>query len=82
MITNDLFHSAGLLASILSPKNMRLFYKAWNMIEANSSVETDELTCGQLSSDDGQGKGDDNEAIVIRKLQLTIWCIILWARLQ
>ena len=26
-------------------KNMRIFYEAWNMIEANSSVSTDELTC-------------------------------------
>ena len=28
-------------------KNMRIFYEAWNMIEANSSVSTDELTCDQ-----------------------------------
>ena len=52
-------------------KNMRIFYEAWNMIEANSSVSTDELTCDQLSSDDGQGEDGKKEAIVIRQLQLT-----------
>ena len=52
-------------------KNMRAFYEAWNAIEANSSVSTDELTCDQLSSDGGQGEVGNKEAIVIRQLQLT-----------
>lgn len=52
-------------------KNMRMFYEAWNIIESNSSVTTDELTEGQQSSDGDQEESRNKEAIVIRQLQLT-----------
>ena len=51
-------------------KNMRLFYEAWNSIETNSSVATDELT-KQHALDNTTAEIEVNEPITIRQLQLT-----------
>lgn len=52
-------------------KNMRTFYEAWNCIESNSSVTTDELK--QISSVDNASykQTTDNKANTIRQLELT-----------
>lgn len=52
-------------------KNMRLFYEAWNSIETNSSVETDEFSDAQLITDANNIYNTENEPIAIRQLQLT-----------
>ena len=52
-------------------KNMRLFYEAWNSIETNSSVETDEFSDAQLITDANNIYNAENEPIAIRQLQLT-----------
>ncbi len=52
-------------------KNMRAFYEAWNCIEANSSVGTDELK--QISSveSDCVAQSSNSEVDTIRQLELT-----------
>ncbi len=52
-------------------KNMRAFYEAWNCIEANSSVGTDELK--QISSveNDCVAQSSNSEVDTIRQLELT-----------
>jgi len=52
-------------------KNMRTFYEAWNIIESNSSVATDDLANSQQPTDVESEECIDNEGIVIRQLQLT-----------
>ncbi len=52
-------------------KNMRLFYEAWNSIETNSSVSTDEFSDAQLITDANNIYNTENEPIAIRQLQLT-----------
>jgi len=54
-----------------SLRNMRTFYEAWNCIETNSSVPTDELT--QISSVDTQSimQIEETETDTIHQLQLT-----------
>ena len=52
-------------------KNMRTFYEAWNIIESNSSVATDDLANSQQPTDVESEECVDNEGIVIRQLQLT-----------
>ena len=52
-------------------KNMRTFYEAWNIIESNSSVATDDLANSQQPTDVEPEECVDNEGIVIRQLQLT-----------
>lgn len=52
-------------------KNMRLFYEAWNSIESNSSVATDEIGSSQSINGDNALKESDNDKITIRQLQLT-----------
>lgn len=52
-------------------KNMRLFYEAWNSIESNSSVATDEIGSSQSTNGDNALQESDNDKITIRQLQLT-----------
>ena len=52
-------------------KNMRLFYEAWNSIESNSSVATDEIGSSQSINGDNALQESDNDKITIRQLQLT-----------
>ena len=52
-------------------KNMRLFYEAWNSIESNSSVATDEIGSSQSINGDNAIQESDNDKITIRQLQLT-----------
>lgn len=52
-------------------KNMRTFYEAWNIIESNSSVATDDLANSQQPTDVESEECVDNEGVVIRQLQLT-----------
>ena len=52
-------------------KNMRTFYEAWNIIESNSSVATDDMANSQQPTDVESEECVDNEGIVIRQLQLT-----------
>ena len=52
-------------------KNMRSFYEAWNSIEVNSSVTTDEIDKTPVEKGINASKSIDNEQDVIRQLQLT-----------
>jgi predicted nuclease of restriction endonuclease-like (RecB) superfamily len=52
-------------------KNMRLFYEAWNSIETNSSVATDESLNSRSITDGISADNAENEMIAIRQLQLT-----------
>ena len=52
-------------------KNMRLFYEAWNSIESNSSVATDEIGSSLSINGDNALQESDNDKITIRQLQLT-----------
>ena len=51
-------------------KNMRLFYEAWNSIESNSSVATDEIGSSHSAIRNNGIQDSDNEQITIRQLQL------------
>lgn len=52
-------------------KNMRAFYEAWNSIEPNSSVTTDELNDISSVEADNEYKSANNEDNIIRQLRLT-----------
>lgn len=52
-------------------KNMRAFYEAWNGIESNSSVTTDELGATPSAGNQEDIQSTDNENDTIRQLQLT-----------
>ena len=52
-------------------KNMRLFYEAWNSIESNSSVTTDESLDARSITDGINAENIENESIEIRQLRLT-----------
>ena len=52
-------------------KNMRSFYEAWNSIEVNSSVTTDEIDKTPVEKGINASKPIDNEQDVIHQLQLT-----------
>ena len=52
-------------------KNMRTFYEAWNSIEVNSSVTTDEINQTPVEKGINISKSIDNKKDVIRQLQLT-----------
>lgn len=52
-------------------KNMRSFYEAWNSIEVNSSVTTDEIDKTPVEKGINASKSIDNEQDIIRQLQLT-----------
>lgn len=52
-------------------KNMRAFYEAWNSIESNSSVVTDELNVISSVDKSNSIQHSDNENNTIRQLQLT-----------
>lgn len=52
-------------------KNMRAFYEAWNSIEVNSSVVTDELIQLPSTGDETRLQSPDEEQEAIRRLQLT-----------
>lgn len=52
-------------------KNMRLFYEAWNLIDSNSSVTTDELPFVEGRNDSSNAQIADNKKNTIRQLQLT-----------
>lgn len=54
-----------------SLRNMRLFYEAWNCIETNSSVPTDELQQDSLDEGDNFSQNIDIENDTIHQLQLT-----------
>lgn len=52
-------------------KNMRSFYEAWNMIEPNSSVATDELLDNGVFTTDELMESIDRKVDTIRQLRLT-----------
>lgn len=52
-------------------KNMRALYEAWNGIESNSSVTTDELGATPSVGIQEDNQSTDNENDTIRQLQLT-----------
>lgn len=52
-------------------KNMRTFYEAWNCIESNSSVATDELKRISSVTNNSNIHFIDNELNTIRQLELT-----------
>lgn len=52
-------------------KNMRTFYEAWNGIETNSSVRTDELKSNSSICEKKSRQIVDSKSNTIRQLQLT-----------
>lgn len=52
-------------------KNMRTFYEAWNSIEDNSSVETDELKQIPPADTATSNQTTKNEKYAFRQLELT-----------
>lgn len=52
-------------------KNMRTFYEAWNCIESNSSVVTDELKQNSATYNNTNRQTTEKEENTIRQLELT-----------